>query len=100
MSFEEENDLEMIMEGRPWLFRRQLIIFDRLKEFSWMSKNHYGGEFLLQLAINRKFGSPLGMHNLPNFCFGCGRMGHVAKDCTKISNLGVEKLEDDLPYRH
>ncbi|PPS01723.1 hypothetical protein GOBAR_AA18948 [Gossypium barbadense] len=32
ISFEDEDDLEMIMEGRPWLFRKQLIIFDRLKE--------------------------------------------------------------------
>lgn len=30
ISFENEDDLEMIMEGRPWLFRKQLIIFDRL----------------------------------------------------------------------
>ncbi|MFQ6628418.1 hypothetical protein Gotur_007204 [Gossypium turneri] len=26
----DEEDLEMIMEGRPWIFQRQLIIFDRL----------------------------------------------------------------------
>ncbi|MBA0721345.1 hypothetical protein Golax_008900, partial [Gossypium laxum] len=25
-----EDDLELVLEGRPWLFRRQLIIFDRL----------------------------------------------------------------------
>ncbi|MBA0629316.1 hypothetical protein Godav_023896 [Gossypium davidsonii] len=29
-SFRAKEDLEMIMEGRPWFFRRQLIIFDRL----------------------------------------------------------------------
>ncbi|PPD87772.1 hypothetical protein GOBAR_DD15288 [Gossypium barbadense] len=28
--FETEEDLEMVMEGWPWLFRKQLIIFDRL----------------------------------------------------------------------
>ncbi|PPR88967.1 hypothetical protein GOBAR_AA31717 [Gossypium barbadense] len=32
ISFEEEDDLEMIMDSRPWFFKRQLIIFDRLKE--------------------------------------------------------------------
>ncbi|MBA0572527.1 hypothetical protein Golob_002863, partial [Gossypium lobatum] len=30
ISFENEDDMEIIMEGRPWLFKRQLIIFDRL----------------------------------------------------------------------
>ncbi|MBA0748181.1 hypothetical protein Gogos_005028 [Gossypium gossypioides] len=34
--FETEEDLETIMEGRPWLFRKQLILFDRLEEGSVM----------------------------------------------------------------
>ncbi|MBA0853217.1 hypothetical protein Goshw_014974, partial [Gossypium schwendimanii] len=28
--FELEEDLEMILEGRPWLFRKSIILFDRL----------------------------------------------------------------------
>ncbi|KAA3472331.1 reverse transcriptase [Gossypium australe] len=28
--FDQEEDLEMIMEGRPWLFRKYLILFERL----------------------------------------------------------------------
>lgn len=28
--FELEEDLEMILEGRPWLFRESIILFDRL----------------------------------------------------------------------
>ncbi|MBA0820438.1 hypothetical protein Gohar_028318 [Gossypium harknessii] len=28
--FEMEEDLELILEGRPWLFRKNLILFDRL----------------------------------------------------------------------
>ncbi|MFQ6628760.1 hypothetical protein Gotur_007606 [Gossypium turneri] len=28
--FESEEDLETVMEGQPWLFRKHLIIFDRL----------------------------------------------------------------------
>lgn len=31
--FEEEEDLETILEGQPWFFRRNLIIFYRLLEF-------------------------------------------------------------------
>ncbi|MBA0637652.1 hypothetical protein Godav_024773, partial [Gossypium davidsonii] len=30
--FELEEDLEVIMEGRPWLFRKSLILFDRLTQ--------------------------------------------------------------------
>lgn len=32
ISFEDEEDLELILEGQPQLFRRQLVIFDRLLE--------------------------------------------------------------------
>ncbi|KAH1063903.1 hypothetical protein J1N35_028890 [Gossypium stocksii] len=30
ISFDSEEDLELIMEGRPWLFRKSLILFERL----------------------------------------------------------------------
>lgn len=30
--FDEEDDLESIMAGRPWFFKRQLIVFYRLLE--------------------------------------------------------------------
>lgn len=30
ITFEEENDLELILGGRPWFFRRQLVVFDKL----------------------------------------------------------------------
>ncbi|MBA0769714.1 hypothetical protein Gotri_018416, partial [Gossypium trilobum] len=30
--FELEEDLESILEGRPWLFRKSLILFDRLSQ--------------------------------------------------------------------
>lgn len=30
--FDLEEDLELIMEGRPWLFRKSLILFDRLTQ--------------------------------------------------------------------
>lgn len=32
VNFDLEEDLESILEGRPWLFRKQLIIFERLTE--------------------------------------------------------------------
>lgn len=28
--FNNEDDLEFIMKGRPWFFRRQSMVFDRL----------------------------------------------------------------------
>ncbi|MBA0701636.1 hypothetical protein Goari_027491 [Gossypium aridum] len=28
--FDLEEDLEMIMEGRPWLFRKSIILFNRI----------------------------------------------------------------------
>lgn len=32
ITFDKEEDLEMIMEGRPWLFRKQLIFFERISK--------------------------------------------------------------------
>lgn len=63
-----------------------------------MSKNRYRGEFLLHLAIKRKFGFLFKYENLSNFYFSCGRVGHAVKDCIEIPNLGEEKLEEDFPY--
>ncbi|MBA0817919.1 hypothetical protein Gohar_021844 [Gossypium harknessii] len=124
ISFEEENNLEMIMEDRPWLFRRQLIIFDKLKEttersnikliFSpfWLKIGLAHQNLKVQLDARKplqrgifittddqgKVWLPFKYKALSNFRFGCGCMGHVAKDCKEISNLEVEKKEDDLPY--
>lgn len=30
ISFDSKDDLELIMDGRPWSFRRQLVVFDHL----------------------------------------------------------------------
>lgn len=30
--FEEEKDLESILEGRSWLFRKQVVLFERLTD--------------------------------------------------------------------
>ncbi|KAH1039717.1 hypothetical protein J1N35_041460 [Gossypium stocksii] len=30
ITFEDGEDLEQILEGHPWVFRKQLIIFDKL----------------------------------------------------------------------
>ncbi|KAG8484825.1 hypothetical protein CXB51_021533 [Gossypium anomalum] len=38
ISFEDEEDLEQILECRPWLFHKQLIIFDRLTKPIEMNK--------------------------------------------------------------
>lgn len=38
ISFDSEEDLELIMEGRSWLFRKQLIIFNRLVELIQQKK--------------------------------------------------------------
>ncbi|MBA0563622.1 hypothetical protein Golob_008594, partial [Gossypium lobatum] len=32
IAFELEEDLETVLEGQPWLFRKQLILFDRLNK--------------------------------------------------------------------
>lgn len=150
--FEDEDDLEAIMNGRPWLFKKQLIIFERLTEaiernkvkliYSsfWLRLNWcppecdkkdlmhaigstFGG--VLRLDINeescriqilldarkplrrgifiavwvtRKVWLPFKYDYLPNFYFGCGIMGHLAKDCVAVIKQGTEIGEGELPY--
>lgn len=38
ITFEEENDLERILKGRPWFFLKQFVIFDRLTTLIERSK--------------------------------------------------------------
>ncbi|KAH1082553.1 hypothetical protein J1N35_022314 [Gossypium stocksii] len=38
ISFKDEEYLEQIMEGRPWLFRKQVVILDRITKLMEWSK--------------------------------------------------------------
>ncbi|PPS05425.1 hypothetical protein GOBAR_AA15248 [Gossypium barbadense] len=150
ISFEDQDDLEQIMKGRPWLFQKQLIIFDRLVQpiernkikliYSpfwlkvWLCPPKYDKKDLMH-AIGSTFRGvaraeikgmfcrirvnldvqkqlrmgifiapngqsriwlPFKYENLPTFCFGCGRMGHGSKECSKI--VGREENEDSENY--
>ncbi|PPR94280.1 hypothetical protein GOBAR_AA26385 [Gossypium barbadense] len=150
--FEDEDDLEMILDGRPWYFRKQLIIFDRLKEGVKRSKiKLVFSPFRLRVgscppecekkdlmhAIGSTFGGilrskiqneicrmkvmvgarkplrrgifvavgdskpvwlPFKYESLPNFCFGCGIMGHNVKDCTEFFTKEGVLGDDMFPY--
>lgn len=152
ISFENEEDLESILKGCPWFFRRQLIIFKRLKApterkkirmvlspfwlkvgpcppecdkddlmnaigstFGRLIRSEITGEFC-RLKINLDVQKPLrrGLfvsteyeerlwvpfkyENVPNFCFGCRRMGHGLVDCDEVSTEVREKSEEELPH--
>ncbi|MBA0809184.1 hypothetical protein Gohar_024856 [Gossypium harknessii] len=112
ISFKDEDDLEHIMEGRPWFFRKQLIIFDWLlksvernkiqlvyspfwlkfgpcppecykKDLIHAIGSTFGGIFVSSNGQGKIWLS-FKYENLPTFCFGCGRVGHRVKDCTEI----------------
>lgn len=50
ISFGCEEDLELIMEGRPWLFRRQLIVFDRNEPTEQMKLRFVHSPFWLKFG--------------------------------------------------
>ncbi|KAK5840744.1 hypothetical protein PVK06_009647 [Gossypium arboreum] len=41
---------------------------------------------------------PFKYESLPNFCFGCGNLGHGIKECNVTKNEVREIAEDQLPY--
>ncbi|MBA0872368.1 hypothetical protein Goshw_012404, partial [Gossypium schwendimanii] len=108
ISFENEDDMEIIMEGRPWLFKRQLIIFDRLVEpierrrfvlffFPFWLKI---GPCLLECdkkdlmhTIGLTFGGMIRLEVKEEFC----RLRRV-KECDAIPTDERDKAEDDYPY--
>ncbi|MBA0661973.1 hypothetical protein Goklo_006183, partial [Gossypium klotzschianum] len=57
IEFELEEDLETVMEGQPWLFRKQLVLFDRLRvTFGGVVRSEILGEFCrlrVQLNVQR-----------------------------------------------
>ncbi|MBA0776316.1 hypothetical protein Gotri_011322, partial [Gossypium trilobum] len=126
--FELEEDLELIMEGRPWLFRKSLILFDRLthsverskiclnSSLVWLKIGPCLPEFdkkdLLH-AIGVTFGGVirseisgewcrlkinLNYEKLPLFYFGCGRMGHGLPDCSVLSTAEKDNIKEDPPH--
>ncbi|MBA0591113.1 hypothetical protein Gorai_019798 [Gossypium raimondii] len=64
-----EEDLDVVLEGRPWLFNKQLILFDRLLE-----------------PIER------------SFCFGCGQLGYILRDCCFVTEKIKNLLEDEVTF--
>ncbi|XP_016684451.1 uncharacterized protein [Gossypium hirsutum] len=83
ISFESEEDLETVLEGQPWLFRKQLILFDQLSKSMardqirlvsspfWIKTGPYLPEFdkkdLLH-AVGVTFGGVLRSEILGEFC--------------------------------
>lgn len=140
------------MEGKPWFFQKQLVMFNRLTKpmtrskvrlvlsTFWAKVGLYPPECdreELMQAINSTFGRvlslktkgvfsrmrvtvdvrkplrqgifmltdsklkcwvPLKYENLPNFYFGCGRLGHNLKDCREVSDEVKALLEDEYPF--
>ncbi|MBA0570748.1 hypothetical protein Golob_004362, partial [Gossypium lobatum] len=79
ISFDSEEDLEMTLEGRPWLFRRQLIIFDRLVR-------NKKGLLSIEGGIRRVEATKT------------GKLGHRVKECEVIPLGEHEKGVDKFPY--
>ncbi|MBA0738599.1 hypothetical protein Gogos_011931, partial [Gossypium gossypioides] len=89
----DEEDLELILEGCPWFFQRQLIIFDKLTQYMQRSKIR-----LVLLLFWLQMGSCLPECDKKDLMHVVGSTFRGVKDCTKISSEERERTEDDLPY--
>ncbi|MFQ6650879.1 hypothetical protein Gotur_022287, partial [Gossypium turneri] len=75
--FELEEYLELIMEGRPWLFRKCIFVSMDNRNKWWISFKY---------------------EKLPIFCFGCGRVGYGLLDCSELNLAEKIKIREDPPY--
>ncbi|KAG8492870.1 hypothetical protein CXB51_010168 [Gossypium anomalum] len=118
ISFENEDDLEMILEGRPWIFPRQLVIFDRLANpIEWSKIRLVLSLYWIKIrscppkcdkkdlihAIRSTFGGVIKLEVKGDFSWlsvqlDCGRMDHGFKECDRIPTGARDKPEDELPY--
>lgn len=55
------------------------------------------GVFVLDEDQNRSW-VPFKYECIPGFCFGCGCMSHLVKNCLEISPRIKELPKDDMPY--
>lgn len=46
----------------------------------------------------QKFWVPFKYENLPSYCFGCGRLGQVLRQCVIVDSKVKELAEDDYPF--
>ncbi|MBA0773021.1 hypothetical protein Gotri_008324, partial [Gossypium trilobum] len=119
--FELEEDLETVMECQPWLFKKNLVILDRLTKLMerdqirlvsspfWIKIGMCLPEFDKKrpLACYRghfwrrngnKVWIPFKYEKLPTFYFGCGRLGHGLQECTAIKPAEKNRIREDLPF--
>ncbi|MBA0876616.1 hypothetical protein Goshw_016057 [Gossypium schwendimanii] len=120
--FELEEDLETIMEGQPWLFRKSLVIFDRLtnpmerdqirlvSSLFWIKIGQCLPEFdkkdLLH-AIGVTFRGVLRSKINGEFCRlriklnvqkPLRRLGHDIQECTIVEPAEKDKIREDPPF--
>ncbi|PPD98816.1 hypothetical protein GOBAR_DD04153 [Gossypium barbadense] len=120
--FELEEDLELIMEGRPWLFRKSLILFDRLNQSVERSQIRlHSSSFWLKIgpclpefdkkdllhSIGVTFGGVLKSEIGGEWCRlrinlnvqkPLRRVGHGLLDCSEWNPAEKLKIKEDPPY--
>ncbi|MBA0729363.1 hypothetical protein Golax_022641, partial [Gossypium laxum] len=116
-----EEDLELIMEGRPWLFRKSLILFDRLNQSVERSQIRlHSSSFWVKIgpclpefdkkdllhAIGVTFGGiivangrfPLSMKNYQCFALVVGKWGMAFQIVVSGTLQKKKKIKEDPPY--
>ncbi|TYG50040.1 hypothetical protein ES288_D10G144100v1 [Gossypium darwinii] len=52
----------------------------------------------VSIGNGNKFWIPFKYEKLPNFCFGCGMLGHSLHDCTEIIPAEENRIREDPPF--
>ncbi|KAH1128958.1 hypothetical protein J1N35_000336 [Gossypium stocksii] len=52
----------------------------------------------ITVGTKRSVWLPFKYESLPNFCFGCGIMAHIVKDCNDMMKQWKDIREDNFPY--
>ncbi|KAA3456108.1 reverse transcriptase [Gossypium australe] len=96
-----KDDLELILKGQPWLFRKQLIIFDKLirtTERSSIKLKPLRRGIFVSIEEQERVWIPFKYEKLPTFCFGCGRISHAFPSCEEVKPENRDKIRDDPSF--
>ncbi|KAL0460648.1 UNVERIFIED_CONTAM: hypothetical protein Slati_0692000 [Sesamum latifolium] len=98
LSFNHVVDRDRALDGGPWIFDRNLVILSSVcpdenpavVELQWCAFHiHIHG-----LPLREEIQISFTCERLPTFCYACGMLGHIVRDCgSRLEEQGGRELD-------